>query len=177
MWAYSAVGLAALLVAVVGFMVFNAVVGTPTLGDSVPLYAQDVQVIDNKMYALGIPAGFTAATSGPEGGASWQNEGGTVAVSVQSLPLNGAGFAGASVAYMDAYADFDLIDTGGNASYQRFSLRQPGTAERLSGQTDIYMAIAGDNMLVLQLYSADTAPEGTVGTLQAVLDSVRVPNS
>ena len=174
LWAYSAIALLLFVVAGAGVLVLNPFSQPVSLAASVPLYAEGVQVIENENYALGLPIGFSAVTNTTDGMQVWRNAEGTLAVGVEMVPLAGTDFSTATVVYMNTYPDADLIDMAEGDSYQRFSVRRVETEDTLPGQDDVYLAVVGDAMMVVQLYTADTAPAESVQMLQAVLDSVRV---
>ncbi|MEO0563851.1 MAG: serine/threonine-protein kinase [Chloroflexota bacterium] len=162
-------GIAAVVavVAVVGVVIANPFAGSYSLADAVPVFADDMQIVVDERYALGIPGDLTRLS--PEA-ATWLNEDGSVSVALEIERAN------PEYGLMEAAINFaqnstgDLIDaeTLPNGNFrQSFRFND--------GQTDVYYARFGDNIFVMSMYAADVVGNSYTTNFQNILSSLRVP--
>jgi serine/threonine protein kinase len=110
----------------------------------------------------------------------WQDENNTIYVRLTIQPASNAALDAQIEEYEaanSALQSFDFIsatDTAPNGTIRR-SYRVPNTSERLlGGQVDFFYRVTANKFVVVEMYTADSTANAFVGTLQSVLDSLRI---
>jgi serine/threonine protein kinase len=110
----------------------------------------------------------------------WQDENNTIYVRLTIQPASNAALDAQIEEYEaanSALQSFDFIsatDTAPNGTIRR-SYRMPNTSERLlGGQVDFFYRVTANKFVVVEMYTADSTANAFVGTLQSVLDSLRI---
>ncbi len=193
-WVYTlAVGV--VLVVVAGFVLVGPLsVGsdtTATTADSAPVTFPGGQRIETNAYSITVPAAWTPEEGDPfftipEDNSDkrllhfWQDEDRLALVTLILEPLEDATFEQAVERIIEEeYINRDDLTLFETEPYPdgsfRYSYRTTDFLDALEGQLDLFFLPRGEQVVVVEMYSADAAGNDLVPTFQQILDSVTIP--